>query len=204
MVLLAVAAVFLPRDIRLPRIEVQAPLPLVDSPGKLPRQKLTSRSSCPDPLRRQFSSSLPSSTPLTSPSPSSTLSTSPSPSSTPSTLPSPLSTPWISTSASCGGLLYIRDTLSRRFFLVDTGAMISVFPHRSPVSTATTLRAAGGQPILSWGKRTLPLSFSSSSGGTHRFDWDFTLAAVDPWRRLLVTPSVRCEYRPPSAGLSGW
>ena len=38
-VLLAVAAVFLPRDIRLPRIEVQAPLPLVDGPGKLQRQE---------------------------------------------------------------------------------------------------------------------------------------------------------------------
>ena len=27
--------------------------------------------------------------------------------------------------------------------------------------------------------RTLPLSFSSSSSKTHRFDWNFTLAAVD-------------------------
>merc|ERR1711860_431160 len=49
----------------------------------------------------------------------------------------------------------------------------------SPVTAAATLRAAGGQPIQSWGTRTLPLSFSSSSGGTHRFDWEFTLAAVD-------------------------
>ena len=54
-----------------------------------------------------------------------------------------------------------------------------MFPHRSPVTAAATLRAAGGQPIQSWGTRTLPLSFSSSSGGTHRFDWEFTLAAVD-------------------------
>merc|ERR1712074_356811 len=108
-----------------------------------------------------------------------TPSPSPSPSSTPSTSPSPSSTPSISTSTSRGGLLYIRDTLSRRFFLVDTGASISVFPHRSPVTAAAPLRAAGGQPIQSWGTRTLPLSFSSSTGGTHRFDWEFTLAAVD-------------------------
>ena len=57
------------------------------------------------------------------------------------------------------GLLYICDTLSCRLFLVDTGAMISGFPHRSPVSAATSLRAAVDQPIPSWGKRTLPLSF---------------------------------------------
>ena len=75
--------------------------------------------------------------------------------------------------------LYIRDMLSRRLFLVDTGAMISVFPHRSSASATTSLCAAGGQPIASWGKRTIPLSFSSTSSRTHRFDWNFTLAAVD-------------------------
>merc|ERR1711911_457481 len=137
-----------------------APLPLVGCPGKLPRQELTSRCSC-----LQFSSPSPPSTPSPSPSPSSTPSTSPSPSSTPSTLSSPSTTPSISTSMSTstsrGDLLYIHDTLSRRFFLVDTGATISVFPHRSPVTAAATLRAAGGQPIQSWGTRTLPLSFSS-------------------------------------------
>ena len=30
-----------------------------------------------------------------------------------------------------------------------------------------------------WGSATLPLSFSLSSGRTHRFDWEFTVAAVD-------------------------
>ena len=62
---------------------------------------------------------------------------------------------------------------------MDRGATISVFPHRSPVSAATSLRAAGGQPIPSCWKRTIPLSFSSTSSGTHQFDWNFTLAAVD-------------------------
>ena len=59
------------------------------------------------------------------------------------------------------------------------GAMISVFPHQSPVLAATSLLAACGQPIPSWGRRTLPLSFSSSSFGTHRFDWNFMLKAVN-------------------------
>ena len=45
---------FLPRNMRPPRIEVQVPLPLVNGPGKLPRQELTSCRSCPEPLRRQF------------------------------------------------------------------------------------------------------------------------------------------------------
>ena len=32
---------------------------------------------------------------------------------------------------------------------------------------------------MSWGKRTIPLSFSLTSSSTHRFDWNLTLAAVD-------------------------
>ena len=78
-------------------------------------------------------------------------------------------------------LLYIRDTLSQRLFLVDTGATVSVFPHRSTSSPAAVrLQAAGGQTIPSWGQRTIPLSFASTSTTTPlRFSWDFTLAAVD-------------------------
>ena len=76
-----------------------------------------SRSSCPEPPCRQFSSSTPSS----------------SPSSTPSTTPS------ISTSMSRGGLLYIRDTLSSRFFLINTGCRhtprLQLFSLRCPSTT---------------------------------------------------------------------
>ena len=74
----------------------------------------------------------------------------------PSSSSSPPSSPSSSASTSHGapnGLLYIHDMLSRR--------------------------AAGGQPIASWGKCTIPLSFSSTSSRTHRFDWNFMLAAVN-------------------------
>ena len=60
---------------------------------------------------------------------------------------------------------------------------VSVFPHRSSDSAAASLRAAGGQPIPSWGTRTIPLSFFLTSNTTHRFNWSFTLAAVD---RLIL------------------
>ena len=125
-------------------------------PGKLQGQELKSCLSCLNPPRHPFSLPSSSASPLSSPS------------SSPSSSTSPSSTPTVSTSTSHGApdsLLYIRDTLSRRLFLVDTVATISVFPHRSLVSAATSLRAAGGQPILSWGKHTIPLSFSSTLAG---------------------------------------
>ena len=63
---------------------------------------------------------------------------------------------------------------------MDTGATISVFPHRSASSPASLhLQAAGGQSIPSWGKRTIPLSFATATSTPLRFSWSFTLAAVD-------------------------
>lgn len=45
---------------------------------------------------------------------------------------------------------------------------------------AARLQAAGGQSILSWWFRTIPLSFaSSSSPSSHHFTWDLTFAKVD-------------------------
>ena len=71
-------------------------------------------------------------------------------------------------------LLYLNDNLSNRLFLVDSGAAISVLPHKSNASpTANSLVSASGQSIPSWGTRTVPLSFNG-----RRFSWSFLLADV--------------------------
>ena len=58
---------------------------------------------------------------------------------------------------------------------MDTGATISLFPHKSTLKPSSLqLIAANGQPIHSWGDRLIPLQF-----GNRRFEWDFQLAAVD-------------------------
>ena len=72
-------------------------------------------------------------------------------------------------------LIYLTDTLTNRRFLVDTGATISLFSHKSnnkPPSIQLT--AANGQPISSSGDRWIPLQF-----GNRRFEWSFHLADVD-------------------------
>ena len=159
----AATALLLPHPLCGLRIQVQEPLPLDNGPGKLQGQELKSRLSCPNP-------------PFSPPH-------HPSSSSSPSSSALPLSTPTVSPSTSNrtpDGLLYIRETLSRRLFLVDMCATISVFPHPSSASAATSLCAAGGQPIANWGKHTIPLSFSPTSSRTHYwFDWNFMLAAVN-------------------------
>lgn len=77
--------------------------------------------------------------------------------------------------SSASSLLYLKDSLSNRFFLVDTGAALSVYPHQSsePCSSLN-LVSADGSYIKSWGERLLPLKF-----GNRRFSFRFRLAAVD-------------------------
>jgi hypothetical protein len=73
-----------------------------------------------------------------------------------------------------GSLVHIVDQLSNRRFLVDTGAIFSIFPHSSAATpSGPKLRGAAGQLIPCWGERTLNLSFQ----GKH-FTWTFLLAAV--------------------------
>ena len=88
--------------------------------------------------------------------------------------PPPLNTP-PPAKPSASPLFYLKDSLSGRLFLVDTGAAASVFPHRSD-SPPSDLRltAANGKGIASWGSRTLLLRFDSK-----RYEWPFLLAAVD-------------------------
>ena len=72
-------------------------------------------------------------------------------------------------------LIYLTDSLSNHRFLIDTGATISLFPHRSKEEPSSLqLIAANGQSIPSWGNRLISLQF-----GNCRFHWNFQLAAVD-------------------------
>ena len=77
-------------------------------------------------------------------------------------------------SAGKSPLIYLTDTLSNHRFLIDTGATISLFHHRSKGKPSSLqLIAANGQSIPSWGSHIIPLQF-----GNCRFKWDFKLAAV--------------------------
>ena len=74
-------------------------------------------------------------------------------------------------------LIFLRNSLSSSKFLVDTGASVSVFPHRprSPSSpgVGVQLRTADGSPMDTYGTRHIALQF-----GSRRFDWSFLLADV--------------------------
>ena len=74
-------------------------------------------------------------------------------------------------------LLYARDRASRRRFLVDTGAEISVIPatraDKLSSNQGAKLTAANGSCIRTFGKRKIPLQFNK-----RRFQWTFTVAEV--------------------------
>ncbi len=74
-------------------------------------------------------------------------------------------------------LLFLQNKLSSHKFLVDTGASVSVFPHRprQPLSpgVGVQLRTADGTAMNTFGSRQIALQF-----GSRRFDWNFLLADV--------------------------
>ena len=71
-------------------------------------------------------------------------------------------------------LLFLHDKFSGNKFLVDTGAALSVFPHRSSSPpSGPPLVAADGRSIPSWGRKQFRLSFSNLC-----FSHDFVLAGV--------------------------
>jgi len=95
-----------------------------------------------------------------------------------------------------GGLIFLQDSKTEQRFLVDTGAAVSVFPHKSSaVSSGPPLCGADGKPIASWGSVTRSLCF-----GLQTFLCTFILAAVSKpilgidflaRHRLLVDPFAR-------------
>ena len=94
-----------------------------------------------------------------------------------------------------GGLVYLQDDKSKQKFLVDTGAAVSVLPHKqSSTPTGPVLAGADGKTIPSWGSVTRSLSF-----GMRTFLCTFILAAVSKpilgtdflsKHRLLVDPAA--------------
>ena len=94
------------------------------------------------------------------------------------------------------GLIYLQDRYTEQRFLVDTGATVSVFPHRSSAApSGPPLTGVDGRSIPSWGsvKKT-------SNFGLLTFICSFILAAVSKpilgvdflaENRLLVDPSTQ-------------
>ena len=76
-----------------------------------------------------------------------------------------------------GRLLFIRDSISGRRFLCDTGAQRSVLPaSRLDMLTGShgpPMEAANGSPIRTYGTRYVELCFEGQ-----RFGWDFVTAKV--------------------------
>jgi hypothetical protein len=73
-----------------------------------------------------------------------------------------------------GALVHIQDQLSKRRFLVDTGASFSIFPHHSSApASGPVLSGPSGKTIPCWGEKFLTLSFHGKT-----FTWTFLLAAV--------------------------
>ena len=75
-------------------------------------------------------------------------------------------------------LLFLRDILSDREFLVDSGASVSVFPGpKSTSSEGVRLLTADGTPMVCSGTKIIPLRFSCGSG-SKVYSWKFQLAPV--------------------------
>lgn len=75
-------------------------------------------------------------------------------------------------------LVYVKDEISARSFLVDTGAEVSVIPVRKGLDNKNrvakeTLVAANGSPIRTYGTRNVSMTF-----GSQRYSWPFLIADV--------------------------
>jgi len=88
-----------------------------------------------------------------------------------------------------GGLVYLQDDKSKQKFLVDTGAAVSVLPHKqSSTPTGPILAGADGKTIPSWGSVTRSPSFGMST-----FLCIFILAAVS---KPILGTDFLSKHRP--------
>ena len=71
--------------------------------------------------------------------------------------------------ASVGHLLYAEDTSTGCFFLVDSGAQVSVTPAADRATPSTFLAAANGTRIPAWGCLSLPVVLDGRQFGLHKF-----------------------------------
>jgi cleavage and polyadenylation specificity factor subunit 1 len=69
--------------------------------------------------------------------------------------------------------LSLWDRCSGRSYLVDTGADVSVFPvsfsDKCSITPSSSLQAANGTPIMTWGQKSLTLSFGKNRKFCHSF-----------------------------------
>ena len=99
------------------------------------------------------------------------------PSSAPAPPPAPVLPP-VPEEVCYFSLIFLRDILSDREFLVDSGASVSVFS--GPKSTSVNgvcLLTADGSPMVFSGSRIIPLHFSCGSG-SKVYLWNLQLAPV--------------------------
>ncbi len=79
-----------------------------------------------------------------------------------------------STSPPGAPLIYLRDAYSGAAFLADSGAAVSVVPHKSTApASGPPLVGANGAPIKSWGAVNKKVRF-----GTSDYEFSFVLADV--------------------------
>ena len=81
------------------------------------------------------------------------------------------------TSVKCSHLLHVKDLISNEFFLIDSGAEISIVkstPSEKRSKYSSELISVDGSSISTYGNRTLNLCF----GGVLKFRWIFVIAEV--------------------------
>ena len=121
--------------------------------------------------------------------------------STPSVQPSPGSKTYQPEGRSVSSLLYLRDTLSSRKFLVDSGASLSVFSDPAASSNSGIgLPTIDGSSMNCSGSGIIPLKFRSK-----HYHWTLKLAPVSvpilgadllPHHHLLVDVAGECLLKP--------
>ena len=85
-------------------------------------------------------------------------------------------------------IMYIFDSISRMYFLVDSGAEVSIFPLEncpqslSPLNERTratpALCAVNGQPLATHGQRTITLRFETQKGPPVEFSHEFCIVDI--------------------------
>ena len=76
--------------------------------------------------------------------------------------------------AANSNLIFLHDSLSGKNFLADSGASLSILPHKSPnCPSGPKLKSVNGATIFTWGFKTLPVKI-----GLFRFVHRFLLADV--------------------------
>ena len=95
----------------------------------------------------------------------------------PEPVPAPVPAP-VPEEVCCSPLLFLRDILSDREFLVNSGAWVSVF--NGPKSTSidrVCLQSANGTLMMCSGSHIIPLCFSCGAN-SKVYSWNFQLAPV--------------------------